>query len=68
YFTLSDPSQLAAAIVRHEDCHRSAAAARRDGVEPTTWANAAACLIDLICDRLAVATPQAFDHSRRTAA
>lgn len=52
YFDLSDPGRLADAIVAHERRHRDVAAAHRSGVEPATWALAAARLLDAACGRL----------------
>lgn len=68
YFPLAGPDRLAAAVTRHEQRHRSAAAPRRDGTEPATWAEAAARLLDTIQDRLADTAPRSAHQAGKTAA
>jgi alpha-1,2-rhamnosyltransferase len=69
YFDVAAPGRLADAIVKHEELHRSVAAAHRFGPEPATWATAAARLIDAIGTRLAAKSPRTLEQAReRTAA
>jgi len=68
YFALTHPGQLAAAITRHEERYPSTVAIHRNGIEPTTWGNAAVRLLDAIRERLAATVPRRAHSSQRTAA
>jgi glycosyltransferase involved in cell wall biosynthesis len=69
YFDVAAPGRLADAVARHEERHRSVAAAHRLGPEPATWATAAARLIDAIGERLDLEGLQTLEHAPgRTAA
>jgi glycosyltransferase involved in cell wall biosynthesis len=68
FFSLTDPECLAAAVRTHEASAPGGAAARRDGVSPVTWADAAGRLLDTIRERLYRSRDPGEEPARRTAA